>query len=63
MGGGVVQFVECPVQRAADTGSNSSAARDVSPRVSFQCRLSYSLGTTPVCSCMHQHVEMHMLKS
>ena len=33
-----------------------SAARDFSPRVNFQCRLSYGVRTTPVCNRMHQHL-------
>ena len=31
------------------------AARDFSPRVSFQCRLSYGVQTAPVCNRMHRH--------
>ena len=30
-----------------------SAARDFSPRVNFQCRLSYSVHTAPMHDCMH----------
>ena len=28
-------------------------AKDFAPRVSFQCRLSYSVYTAPACNCMH----------
>ena len=31
------------------------AARDFSPRVNFQCSLSYGVRTAPVCNRMHQH--------
>ena len=31
-------------------------ARDFSPRVNFQCRLSYSVCTASVSNCMHQHL-------
>ena len=31
-------------------------ARDFSPRVSFQCRLSHGVCTAPVCNRMHQHL-------
>ena len=34
----------------------AGVARDFSPRVNFQCRLSYSVCTAPVCNCMHQHL-------
>ena len=32
------------------------AARDFSPRVNFQCRLSYGVRTAPAYSQMHQHL-------
>ena len=32
------------------------AARDFSPRVNFQCRLSYGVRTAPVCNGMYQHL-------
>ena len=31
-------------------------ARNFSPRLSCQCRLSYGVCTAPVCSRMHQHL-------
>ena len=32
------------------------AARDFSPRVNFQCRLSYGVRTAPGCNHIHQHL-------
>ena len=32
------------------------APRNFSPRVNFQCRLSYGVRTVPVCNRMHQHL-------
>ena len=39
-----------------DTGSIPSAAKDIFPRVSFQCRLSYSVRRALMCSCTHPHL-------
>ena len=38
------------------TGSFPVAARHFSPRVNFQCRLSYVVLTAPVCNRMHRNL-------
>ena len=52
-GGGVAQLVErqtgTPLRQVRFLG----AARDFSPRVNFQCRLSYGARTPPCAICMH----------
>ena len=51
--GDVSQLVEHQTGRSLRQVQFPSAARDFSPRVNFQCRLSYGVCTPPVYSCMH----------
>ena len=39
-----------------DVAPFPGAGRDFSPRVNFQCRLSYVCPYTPVCNHMHLHL-------
>ena len=57
-GAGSAQSVEVRLKakRNTDTGSNPRCGKGFSPKVSFQCRLSYSVRTAPVCNRMHQHL-------
>ena len=52
-------MVECQTKKL-DTilarAQFSGAARNFSPRVKYQCRLSYSVRTAPVCIQMPQHL-------
>ena len=56
MGGDVAQLVEhrtvTPLTRVPFPG----AARDVFPRVHFQCRLSDGVRAAPCANCMHLHL-------
>ena len=52
----VEHLTEKKNRRNTDAGSIAQCCKVFSPRVSFQCRLSYSVRTAPVCSCMHQHL-------
>ena len=54
----VAQMVERPAENPGTILTRvrvPGAARDFSPRVSFQCRLSYGVRTAPVCNRMLQH--------
>ena len=54
---GTAQLVEPPTEKSGAVLTRvrvPSAARDFSPRVSFQCRLFYGVRTDPVCNRMHQ---------
>ena len=52
----VVEHLTEKNRRNTDAGLIAPCCKVFSPRVSFQCRLSYSVRTAPVCSCMHQHL-------
>ena len=48
---------DCPVLQGIFSHSQIAPCCKVfSPTVSCQCRLSYTVRTAPVCSCMHQHL-------
>ena len=58
-GSRIAQWVQCPTEKPNAILMRvrvPAAARDFSPRVDFQCRLSYGVRTAPVCSHMHQHL-------
>ena len=52
-GGNVAQLVRASDHHAAEAGSIPQCARDFSPTVNFQCRLSYVCPHTPMCNRMH----------
>ena len=58
-GAGVAQMVERQTEKPGVILTRvrvPCAARDFSPRVHFQCRLSDGVRTAPVCNRMHQHL-------
>ena len=57
--GGIAQRVDHPTGKPGAILMQvrvPGVARDFSPRVSFQCRLSHGVCTAPVCNRMHQHL-------
>ena len=52
----VVEHLTEKTRHNSDAGSIAPCCKVFSPTVSFQCRLSYTVPTAPVCSCMHQHL-------
>ena len=62
-GAGVAQLVESPTEKPGAILTRirvPGAARDSSPRVSFQCRLSYGVRTAPcaiACINIYAHVK------
>ena len=60
-GGDVVQLVEHRTGMLPTQVRFSGAARDFSPSVSFQCRLSYDVRTPP-CVQSHAFTTVPMLK-
>ena len=59
------QLVERPIEKTGAILMRvrvQVAAWDFSPRVSFQCRLSYSVHTAPVCNRMHRSTSVRTLK-
>ena len=58
-GSQIAQLVEHPTEKPGAILTQvrvPGVARDFSPRVNFQRRLSYSVCTAPVCNRMHQHL-------
>ena len=55
-GGDVAHLVEHRTGTLPTQVRLHSAAGDFSPKVNFQCRLSYMCPYTPVCNRMHLHV-------
>ena len=56
---GMAQLAERPTEKPGAMMTRvrvPGAARDFSPRVNFQCRLSYGARTAPVCNRMHRHL-------
>ena len=56
---GIAQLVERPTEKSGAILTRvrvPGAARDFSPRVSFQCRLFYGVRTDSVCNRMHQQL-------
>ena len=56
VGGAVAQLVEHRTGTPPTQVRFPGAARDFSPRVNFQCRLSYGVRTPPVCNRVHSHL-------
>ena len=57
--GGIAQRVDHPTGKPGAILMQvrvPGVARDFSPRVSFQCRLSHGVCTAPACNRMHQHL-------
>ena len=52
-GGDVAELVEHPTVTPLTQVQFPSAARDFSPTVNFQCRLSYVCPYIPMCNRMH----------
>ena len=61
-GWGIAQLVDVATQKPGTKLTQvrvPAAASDFSPRVNFQCKLSYGVCKAPVCNHMHQYLCAH----
>ena len=61
-GGDAAQPVQRRTVRSLTQVRFPRTAREFSPRVNFQCRLSYVCSYTPMSNHMHQHLSVRTFK-